>query len=155
MASRNISTRRVWNSRQNRSGQILDIPPDDSLARIVLPDEIDPYTCDSKQKFPLGTRLSCYGGQEVYRYALEGGAGREVGALCQALVPLAGHINEVCGSEAVGDTVIAFTPNTQTTDDLAANELATYCYADRLDCYRRNCQLLHLATDTRPVLCVN
>jgi len=124
MAARNISVKRVWNSRQNKAGQIFDIPPDDSLARIVLPDEVDPYTCDSTQKFPLGTRLSCYGGQEVYRYALEGGAGLEVGALVQALVPLAGHINEVCGSESVGDTVIAFTPNTQTTDDLAANELA-------------------------------
>jgi len=124
MASRNISTKRVWNLRQNKAGQVLNIPPDDSLARIVLPDEVDPYTTDSTQKFPLGTRLSCYGGQEVYRYALEGGAGVEVGALVQALVPLAGHINEVCGSEAVGDTVIAFTPNTATTDDLVANELA-------------------------------
>lgn len=124
MASRNISTKRVWNSRQNRAGQILDIPPDDSLAHIVLPDEIDPYTEDSTQKFPLGTKLSCYGGQEVYRYALCGGTGVEVGALCQSLVPLAGHINEVCGSSAVGATTIDFTPNTVTTDDLAANELA-------------------------------
>lgn len=124
MASRNISVKRVWNSRQNKAGQILDIPPDDNLARIVLPDEVDPYTTDSTQKFPLGTRLSCYGGQEVYRYALEGGAGVEVGALVQALVPLAGHINEVCGSSAVAATTIAFTPNTQTTDDLAVNELA-------------------------------
>jgi hypothetical protein len=95
MAARNISTKRVWN-----------------------------YTTDSTQKFPLGTRLSCYGGQEVYRYALEGGAGVEVGALCQSLVPLAGHINEVCGSSAVGATTLDFTPNTVTTDDLAANELA-------------------------------
>ena len=124
MASRNISVKRVWNSRQNKAGQILDIPPDDNLARIVLPDEVDPYTTDSTQKFPLGTRLSCYGGQEVYRYALEGGAGVEVGALVQSLVPLAGHINEVCGSSAVAATTIAFTPNTQTTDDLAVNELA-------------------------------
>jgi hypothetical protein len=124
MADRNISVKRVWNSRQNRAGQILDIPPDDSLARIVLPSEIDPYTTDTVQKFPLGTRLSCNGGQEVYRYALEGGAGVEVGALCQSLVPLAGHINEVCGSSAVGATELDFTPNTVSTDDLVANELA-------------------------------
>jgi len=124
MAARNISVKRVWNLRQNRAGQVFNIPPDDTLARIVLPDEVDPYTTDSTQKFPLGTRLSCYGGQEVYRYALEGGAGVEVGALCQSLVPLAGHINEVCGSSAVGATTIDFTPNTVTTDNLAENELA-------------------------------
>ena len=124
MAARNISVKRVWNLRQNKAGQVLNIPPDDNLARIVLPDEVDPYTTDSVQKFPLGTQLSCYGGQEVYRYALEGGAGVEVGALVQSLVPLAGHINEVCGSSAVGDTTIDFTPNTVTTDDLVANELA-------------------------------
>jgi hypothetical protein len=124
MAARNISVKRVWNLRQNRAGQVFNIPPDDTLARIVLPDEVDPYTTDSTQKFPLGTRLSCYGGQEVYRYALEGGAGVEVGALCQSLVPLAGHINEVCGSSAVGATTIDFTPNTVTTDNLVANELA-------------------------------
>ena len=124
MASRNISTKRVWNLRQNKAGQVLNIPPDDSLESIVLPDEVDPYTPDSTQKFPLGTQLSCYGGQEVYRYALCGGSGVEVGALCQAVVPLAGHINEVCGSSAVGDTTIDFTPNTETTDDLVANELA-------------------------------
>ena len=124
MASRNISVKRNWNLRQNRAGQVFEIPPDDSLAHIVLPDEVDVYTPDSTQKFPLGTKLSCYGGSEIYRYALEGGAGLEVGALCQSLVPLAGHINEVCGSSAVGATTLDFTPNTVTTDDLGANELA-------------------------------
>lgn len=124
MTARNITTKRVWNSRQNRAGQILDIPPDDNLARIVLPDEVDSYTTSATQEFPLGTRLSCYGGQEVYRYALCGAAGLEIGALCQSLVPLAGHINEVVGTAAVGATEIAFTPNTVSTDDLVANELA-------------------------------
>ena len=124
MADRNITTKRVWNIRQNRAGQILHIPPDDTMGRIVLPNEVDPYGESSVKQFPLGTKLECYGGEEVYRYALEGGAGVEIGALVQALVPLAGHINEVCGSESIGDTVIAFTPNTQTTDDLVANELA-------------------------------
>lgn len=124
MANRNISTKRRWSQIVNPAGQLLEIPPDDNLARIVLKSEIDPYGESAIQEFPLGTKLSCWGGQEVYRYALEGGAGLEIGALVQALVPLAGHINEVCGSAAVGDTVIDFTPNTQTTDDLVANELA-------------------------------
>lgn len=124
MAARNITKKRVWNIRQNKAGQTLFIPPDDTLDRIVLPDEVDVFTPDSAQKFPLGTKLECYGGQEVYRYALEGGAGLEVGALCQSLVPLAGHINEVTGTAAIGATTIDFTPNTETTDDLAANELA-------------------------------
>jgi len=124
MANRNIPIRRAWDTRQNKVGQVLNIPPDNTLSGIVLPSEIDPYTTDSTQKFPLGTRLSCYGGQEVYRYALEGGNAVEVGALCQSVVPLAGHIDEVVGTAAVGATTIAFTPNTVTTDDLLANELA-------------------------------
>jgi len=100
------------------------MPPDDNLADIVIPGSVDMYAESSTQVFPLGTRLDCYGGTEVYRYALCGGSGVEIGALVQAVVPLAGHINEVCGSESIGDTVIAFTPNTQTTDDLTKNELA-------------------------------
>ena len=124
MTARNITTKRRWSQIMNPAGQVLEIPPDDTMARIVLPDEVDPYAESSTKQFPLGTKLSCWGGEEIYRYALEGGAGVEIGALVQALVPLAGHINEVCGSEAIGDTVIAFTPNTQTTDDLAVNELA-------------------------------
>jgi len=122
MATRNITNKRRWSVISLPEGMIMTIPPDDNLKRIVIPASVDPYAESATQEWPLGTKLQY--GDEVYRYALEGGAGVEIGALCQAVVPLAGHINEVCGSEAVGDTVIAFTPNTQTTDDLAANELA-------------------------------
>ena len=104
------------------TGQLLYIPCDDNLKQVTVPSEVDPYAESANQEYPLGTKLEY--GDEVYRYALCGGTGVEIGALCQAVVPLAGHINEVCGVAAVGDTTIAFTPNTVTTDNLAKNELA-------------------------------
>lgn len=122
MATRNITNKRRWSVISLPEGMILTVPPDDTMARIVVPGSIDPYTESATKEFPLGTKLEY--GEEVYRYALCGGTGVEIGALVQAVVPLAGHINEVCGSEAIGDTVIAFTPNTETTDDLAKDELA-------------------------------
>jgi len=124
MAVRNITKPRKWSVISLPEGQILIVPPDDNLADIVIPGSIDPYTESATQEFPLGTKLACYGEEEVYRYALCGGTGVEIGALVQAVVPLAGHINEVCGSSSVGDTTIDFTPNTGTTDDLTLNELA-------------------------------
>lgn len=122
MTVRNITYKRRWKQICTPEGMLLTVPIDDNLAHYDIPASVDPYAESSTQEFPLGTKLEY--GEEVYRYALCGGTGVEIGALVQAVVPLAGHINEVCGSEAVGDTVIAFTPNTQTTDDLAANELA-------------------------------
>ena len=80
MTARNITTKRRWSHIMNPAGQLLEIPPDDTLARIVLPDEVDPYAESATQQFPLGTKLICWGGEEVYRYALEGGAGVEIGA---------------------------------------------------------------------------
>ena len=124
MTDRNIAYSRKWSVVSLDSGQVLTVPPDDNLADIVIPGSVDPYAESATQEFPLGTKLECYGGSEVYRYALEGGNGVEIGALCQAVVPLAGHINEVIAAAAIGDTTITFTPNTVTTDDLAKNELA-------------------------------
>ena len=122
MTVRNITYKRRWSKVSLPEGMELTVPIDDTMPHIVIPASVDPYAESSTKQFPLGTKLEY--GEEVYRYALCGGTGVEIGALVQAVVPLAGHINEVCGSEAIGDTVIAFTPNTQTTDDLAENELA-------------------------------
>jgi len=122
MTVRNVTNRRRWSHVNLPEGMSLSIPVDDNLAHIIVPASVDPYAESSTQEFPLGTKLEY--GDETYRYALCGGTGVEIGALVQALVPLAGHINEVCGSAAVGDTTIDFTPNTATTDDVTANELA-------------------------------
>lgn len=124
MTARNVSIKRRWSQIVNSEGQLLEIPPDDNLDVFGSTGSIDPYAISATQEFPLGTKLSCWGGQEVYRYALCGATGVEIGALVQSVVPLAGHINEVVGTAAVGATQIAFTPNTVTTDDLVANELA-------------------------------
>lgn len=124
MTARNITNKRTWGHVSLEDGQMLFVPPDDTMRDVVIPRSVDPYSESSTKEFPLGTKLECWGGEEVYRYALCGGSGVEIGALVQALVPLAGHINEVCGVAAIGDTTIAFTPNTQTTDDLVLNELA-------------------------------
>ena len=122
MTARNITIKRRWSHIVLPSGMILTIPPDDNLAQVTVSDEVDPYATSATQQFPLGTKLEY--GPEVYRYALEGGVGVEIGALCQSVVPLAGHINEVCGSSAVGATTLDFTPKVVTTDNLAENELA-------------------------------
>jgi len=101
---------------------IVTIPPDDNLKQITVNDDIDPYQESATQEYPLGTKLEY--GREIYRYALCGGTGVEIGALCQSVVPLAGHINELCGTTTIGDTTINFYPKVATTDDLAENELA-------------------------------
>lgn len=124
MTVRNITTRRKWQLHSLEDGQTLYIPPDDTMQDIVIPRSVDMYAESSGKEFPLGTKLACYGEEEVYRYALCGATALEIAALCQAVVPLAGHINEAIDVPAVGDTVISFTPNTVTTDNLAANELA-------------------------------
>ncbi len=105
-----------------REGMEVYIPPSGFDWRSIqsFPAVIDPFGESTTQEFPLGTKLVY--GEQVFRYALAGIA-IEVGALCQAVVPLAGHIAEALGINAIGDTVVSFTPNTVTTDDLTANEL--------------------------------
>jgi len=122
MTARNVTNPRRFTQVSLEEGMVLTIPCDDNLRDIVMPGSVDPYAESATQQFPLGTKLEY--GEEVYRYAKEGGAGVEIGALVQSIVPLAGHINEVCGSGAIGDTTLDFTPNTQTTDDMALNEFA-------------------------------
>lgn len=124
MTDRNITKPRKWSQISLGDSQILTLPPDDNLADIVIPGSVDMYAESATQVYPLGTKLECYGGEEIYRYALNGGTEVEIGALVQAVVPLAGHINEVCGSASIGDLTIDFTPKVVTTDNLALNELA-------------------------------
>ncbi len=109
-----------------REGMLIDLPPSGFDWRAVnraLPAVIDPFLESSFQEFPLGTKLTY--GEQVFRYArCKSDTAIEVSALCQAVVPLAGHIAETgTVAQAVGDTQITFTPNTVSTDDLAANEL--------------------------------
>jgi hypothetical protein len=122
MTARNITNKRRWKQIRTPEGMQLTMPADDTLAHIGIPASIDPYATSAIQEYPLGSMLEY--GLEVYRYALEGGVGVEIAALCQAVDPLAGHIAEVIAAAAIGDTTITFTPNTATTDDLAENELA-------------------------------
>jgi len=105
-------------------GMELHVPPSGFDWRAVVggaPGVIDPFAETSAQEFPLGTKL-VYGVRE-FRYTLNGGTALEVSALCQAVVPLAGHINEAMSTVAVDATTLTFTPNTATTDDLTAQEL--------------------------------
>ena len=123
MVDRNLNDYFRSGSTSTRDGMLVEIPPSGFDWRAVqgVPPVIDPYAESATQQFPFGTKLTY--GEEVLRYSLAGAVAIEVGALCQAVVPLAGHINEAIDAPAVGDTGIAFTPNTVTTDDLAANEL--------------------------------
>ena len=107
--------------RVNEDGYELHFPPPTALEDIKygIP---DPFGESSVQLFPLGTRL-VYGLRE-FRYALMGGTSGMTGKLYQSVVPLAGHLDEVISSPVVGATTISFTPAVETTDDLAANELA-------------------------------
>src|SRR3990167_531195 len=104
-------------------GMLVEIPPSGFNWRTVrhVIGSIDPFAEEATQQFPLGTKLTY--GEEVYRYTRCGGTGIEVSALCQAVVPLAGHINEAIDAPLINTYAIAFTPNTVTTDDLLANEL--------------------------------
>lgn len=122
MTARNITIKRRWSEVVLPSGMVITIPPDDNMKQITVNDDIDPYATSANQEYPLGTRLEY--GREKFRYALCGASNVEIGALCQSVVPLAGHINELCGTTAVGDTTIDFFPAAATTDDLAENELA-------------------------------
>jgi len=102
---------------------LLEIPPSgfDWQAVGGIPPVIDPYVEEVAQRFPFGTKL--FHGDRQFRYA-SAGVAIETGALCQAVVPLAGHIAEVgTVANVAGDTSFTFTPAVVTTDDLAANEL--------------------------------
>ncbi len=105
-------------------GMVVEIPPSGFAWREIasFPSRIDPYATSASQVFPLGTKLEY--GPEVYRYTQMGAGTVEIGAVCQAVIPLAGHIAET-GTvvQAIGDTEMTFTPNTVSTDDLVANEL--------------------------------
>ncbi len=105
----------------NESGDILYLPAVANPEAFQQVEPPDPYTPTAYAQYPLGSKLER--GEEVYRYALCGGTAVEIAALCQSVVPLAGHINEAIDVPAVGDYIINFTPNTATTDDLVANEL--------------------------------
>lgn len=91
------------------------------LEHMSQPGFINPYVEDAVQRFPLGTRLTH--GDRIFRYAKAGSSSLAVGKLMQMPVPLAGHIDEAINEPAAEATTIAFTPNTVTTDDIAANAL--------------------------------
>ncbi len=123
MADRNILRRVRYAKYILRNGMELTVPASDLISVLNIPSEIDPFTTnDVAQAYPLGTKLVY--GERAYRYAGAGGTAFVVGSLYQSVVPLAGHIDEVIGSPAIGATVIDFTPNTVTTDDMALNEFS-------------------------------
>jgi hypothetical protein len=124
MADRNLVIKHRGGIYSTGEGMVLTIPPSGFDWRAVVggsPGVVDPFAFTLAQEFPLGTKLEY--GLRKFRYAQNGGTLGEIGALEQAVVPLAGHINEVVGTHAVGDVAITFTPNTCCTDDLTANEL--------------------------------
>lgn len=123
MADRNLSTYFRGGRFGTREGMIIEIPPSgfDWLSAGGIPAVVDPWTTGATQTFPLGTKLIY--GDRVFRYMKMGATAGVVGKTYQSVVPLAGHIDEVIAAAAVGDKTITFTPNTLTTDDLAANEL--------------------------------
>lgn len=122
MADRNLTNRTRYGQHMTKEGMLVDIPISDAFVLKGIPATIDPFSESSVQLFPLGTKLTY--ADRVFRYALNGGTGLAVGKGNQSVVPLAGHIDEVIGSTALAAVQITFTPNTQTTDDLALNELA-------------------------------
>lgn len=124
MADRNFTIKHRGGIYTTGEGMELHVPPSGFDWRAVMggaPGVIDPFAESSSQQWPLGTKLVY--GMRTFRYTLGGGTGIEVSALCQAVVPLAGHINEALSTVAVDATTLTFTPNTATTDDLTAQEL--------------------------------
>lgn len=122
MADRNITYKRLWKVVNLAEGMAVNVPPDDNLNLGSIPSSIDPFSESSTQLFPLGTRLEY--AERVFRYGKHGGTAQTVGKVHQMTVPLAGHIDEVLGTHAIGATAIDFTPAVITTDDLAADDLA-------------------------------
>lgn len=104
------------------SGMMLRRMPSIHGGRVIRDGRVDPFvTGGSTQLYPLGSEL--WWADRKFKYAKMGASAGVVGKLYQSVVPLAGHIDEVASGTA-GNTTISFTPNTATTDDLAANELA-------------------------------
>ena len=122
MTDRNLTTKRYSQVQMTREGMYLYLPPSDLVEVGGIPGVIDPFAESSGQQFPLGTKL-VYAERE-FRYAKMGATVGVAGNLYQSVVPLAGRIDEAIGTPAVGDTTIDFTPNTVTTDDMAADEFA-------------------------------
>ncbi len=123
MADRNILRRVRYAKYTLRNGMELHVPASDLISVLNIPSEIDPFTVDDvSQQFPLGTKLTY--GERAFRYAQMGAVAGVAGSTYQSVVPLVGHIDEVIGEPAIGATVIDFTPAVDSTDDLAANELA-------------------------------
>lgn len=123
MADRNLASFFRGGRFSTREGMLLEIPPSGFDWQGVggIPSVIDPFAVATAQVFPLGTKLTY--GERMFRYAKNGGTLGVTGNLYQAVVPLAGHLDEVIGTNAIGDKTVDFTPNTVTTDDLTANEL--------------------------------
>lgn len=124
MVDRNLVQKLRGSILTTGEGMELHIPPSGFDWRAIHgggPGVIDPFSENAAQQWPMGTRLVY--GERQFRYARANNVAIEVSALVQTRVPLAGHINEVIGTHAIGSVTIDFTPNTVTTDDLDANEL--------------------------------
>jgi hypothetical protein len=102
-------------------GYELHMPPPSGIEGLTrgIPDH---FAENINQLFPLGTKLVY--GEQVFKYTRAGSVALDAGKVMQAVVPLAGHIDEVVNSAAADQAVIAFTPNTDSTDDVTANELS-------------------------------
>ena len=124
MVSRNLVLKHRGGIYTTGEGMELHVGPSGFDWRTIVggsPGVIDPFGESVFQEYPLGSKLVY--GEQTFRYTKMGAVAGVASSLYQAVVPLAGHINEVCGIAAIGDNTIAFTPNTDCTDDLVANEL--------------------------------
>jgi hypothetical protein len=119
---RNYDEKR-YELRGTNEGMHIFMPPSQQFPMIRTPSKVDPFSTTTVQEFPFGTEL--WYADRRFRYARCSSVGAlTIGKLVQSTVPLAGHIDEAVDVPVTGDTVIAFTPNTVTTDDIAANALA-------------------------------
>lgn len=119
---RNYDEKR-YELRGTNEGMHIFMPPSQQFPMVRTPPKVDPFATTTVQEFPFGTEL--WYADRRFRYAKCSSAGAVgTGILVQGTVPLAGHIDEAVDVPVAGDTVIAFTPNTVTTDDIAADALA-------------------------------
>ena len=123
MADRNLTQYMRGGIFTTREGMELHVPPSGFDWRGVVGGigVIDPYLETLAQQYPLGTKLVY--GERIYKYMRMGAVAGVAGNLYQDVVPLAGHIDEVIGTHAIGATAIDFTPAVAVTDDLTADEL--------------------------------
>ncbi len=121
MALRNCDERMYGAGWWTKEGMRVELPPSHASFPASCPGSIDPFiTGGTTQLFPLGTTLIY--GSRIFKYSKAGSVALATGKLMQSVVPLAGHIDEVCGGGAAGATTINFTPNTAVTDDLVAEK---------------------------------